>query len=191
MVAPEAPEPLQTLASVRISQTRLEDARSALMRSLEMWENLPPDDAEIPDFPTRVSLARLLMEAVLEEKALSVVERLVQEDDTSVEAWYLGGWCLYLIAQKQEAIRQDGSEQTEVSVDHEYIVRSRKWLLKALKLYGKLEYEDDRLKEHAEELVAELNKTLGEPQEGEEEEEEPSWEDVDEDEVEDEDMQDT
>jgi len=154
-----------------------------------MWENLPPEDSEIPDFPTRVSLARLLMEAGLEEKAISVLERLVQEDDTSVEAWYLGGWCLYLIAQQQGAMEQNGSEQKEVLADHEHIVRSRKWLLKALKLYGKLEYEDDRLKEHAEELVAELNRTLGEPQEGEEEEEEPSWEDVDEDEGEDEDMQ--
>lgn len=191
MVAPDSPEPLQTLASVRISQTRLDDARAALLRSLEMWEGLPPEDPEIPDFPTRVSLVRLLMEAELEERAMDVLERLIQEDDSSVEAWYLGGWCLHLLAKKPAMDADDKGLENDTSAEvaeRPELASSRKWLRTALKLYDKLEYEDDRLKEHAEELVAELNKVLDEPVDAEEEEEE--WEDQQEDD-EDEEMRDS
>ncbi|RMZ80415.1 hypothetical protein DV737_g2968, partial [Chaetothyriales sp. CBS 132003] len=86
---------LQTLASIRISQQRTEDAREALRRSVSLWKDIPAeveDDAR-PDFATRVSLARLLMEVQAEAEALEVLEWLVREDDESVECWYLGG-CL-------------------------------------------------------------------------------------------------
>ncbi|RMZ79183.1 hypothetical protein DV738_g3449, partial [Chaetothyriales sp. CBS 135597] len=76
---------LQTLASVRISQQRTEDAREALRRSISLWKDIPAeveDDAR-PDFATRVSLARLLMEVQAEREALEVLEWLVHnyEDD--------------------------------------------------------------------------------------------------------------
>jgi len=53
MVAPGFAEPWQTLANVRISQSRLEDARAALKRSLDLWKDLPPENTVVPDFPTR------------------------------------------------------------------------------------------------------------------------------------------
>jgi len=52
--------------------------------------------------------------------------------------------------------------------------------LKCLKLYKKLEYEDERLKAHADELVAEMNKVLGPPVEGADDEED-EWEGIEED----------
>lgn len=182
-VAPENPEPLQTLASVRISQERMEEARSALTKSLELWSDLPPEDPDVPDFPTRISLSRLLMEAELEEKAIDVLDRLVIEDDSSVEAWYLGGWCLYLIAQKQaKAEDMEESEQTAT------LKSSRRWLRRALRLYTALDYEDERLREHAEELVQGLAKQLP-PEEEDEHEEDVDWEEEpDEDEDEDAEM---
>ncbi|EED24266.1 TPR domain protein [Talaromyces stipitatus ATCC 10500] len=154
LVAPDQPDCLQTLASVRISQARIDDARAALSRSLELWQDLPPEDPKIPDFPSRISLSRLLMEVQMEVEALQVLERLILEDDESVEAWYLGGWCLYLLAEKE---KQDSSEEKR----HESMVASREWLKQSLKLYQKLEYEDERLRDHALELVQELNKELG------------------------------
>ncbi|KAB8527803.1 hypothetical protein FH972_025454 [Carpinus fangiana] len=172
-VAPENPEPLQTLASVRISQQRMEEARSALTQSLELWSDLPPEDPDVPDFSTRISLSRLLMEAELEEKAIDVLDRLVIEDDSSVEAWYLGGWCLTLIAEKQ-AKAEEKMEDAEQSAT---LKSSRRWLRRALKLYAALEYEDDRLRDHAEELVAGLAKKLG-SEEGDEDEEEEVWEGI-------------
>lgn len=183
IVAPEFAEPWQTLANVRISQQRMEDARAALKRSLDLWKDLPPEDASVPDYPTRVSLARLLMEADMDVEAIEVLERLVGEDDTSVEVWYLGGWGLYLMGEKQKngetkAENGDG-ESWKVSW-----ISSRQWLSHSLRLFGQQDYEDQRLGEHAKELLAKLNTELGgEAVEGEDEDGD-EWEDesIDEDE---------
>ncbi|KAF2108542.1 hypothetical protein BDV96DRAFT_477524, partial [Lophiotrema nucula] len=172
LIAPESPEPLQTLASVRISQTKLSDAKAALSRSMDLWKDLDADDPKVPDFSTRISLSRLLMESEMEEEAIEVLERLVEENDSSVEAWYLGGWCLHLLGEKQKT-----SGQTDTSTS--LFKASRDWLDNSLKLYAMLEYEDDRLKDHAEELVKTLNDTLGPSTGEEEEEEENGWEDTD------------
>ncbi|KAL7914630.1 hypothetical protein GGI35DRAFT_153104 [Trichoderma velutinum] len=190
LIAPSYPETWQTVANVRISQERLDEARTALKRSLELWQDLPPEHPSVPEFPTRVSLARLLMETEMQEQALSVLERLVTDDDSSVEVWYLGGWCLYVAGEKLREAKpqQNGTEGTieEWKATWGY---SRKWLTQSLKLYELQEYEDDRLGEHAVELLQSINKELGEPPEGEDEEE---WSGIsdDEDEDDDEEMQD-
>lgn len=125
----------------------------------------------------------------MEEQALEVLERLVAEDDHSVEAWYLGGWCLHLIAGKQEGT--NGDAKTEENAKDPKIVTlksSRDWLSRCLKLYSKLEYEDERLKAHAEELLEEMSKVLGPaPAEGfaEDDNDEEEWEGIEEDEEED------
>jgi tetratricopeptide (TPR) repeat protein len=177
LVAPNNPEALQTLASVRISQLRLEDARAALSRSLDTWKGLEPEDPKVPEFPTKISLARLLMEAEMEDEAIEVLERLVQEDDGSVEAWYLGGWCLHLMGEK----RKTAAEEEEDKKAATSILRaSMDWLQNSLKLFQMLEYEDERLKQHAEELVQELEKTLGPYKEGDDSEgDDEGWEDED------------
>jgi Tfp pilus assembly protein PilF len=180
-IAPDSPETLQTAASVRISQHKGEEARQYLNKSLELWRDLEPEDPHVPDFPIRISLSRLLMEAEMEEEAIEVLERLVAEDDSSVEAWYLGGWCLYLLAERQQS-QANGSADGEVSDStKDLLQRSRRWLQQSLNLYNLLEYEDDRLQEHALELVKSLNLTLGEPDAEEEEAaaDEDDWEDED------------
>ena len=91
----------------------------------------------------------------MEEHALDVAERLVGEDDESVEAWYLGGWCLWLMAGKSKESLGE-SEDTK-----SLLLSSREWLRNCLKLYGMLDYEDDRLRDHATELVQGLDKVLG------------------------------
>jgi tetratricopeptide (TPR) repeat protein len=168
LAAPNAPEPLQTLASIRISQTRLSEAKKALSDSMALWNELTPEDPSIPDFPTRISLARLLMEVGMEEDALTVVERLVSEDDQSVEAWYLGGWCLFLLGQKRleegkgtlddDARVKKGHERAELHTAS--LVSSQEWLRQSLTLYEVLEYEDERLRDHALELVERLDGEL-------------------------------
>ena len=167
LVAPNSPEPLQTLASIRISQLRMDDARAGLSRSMALWKDLDADDSTVPAFPTRISLSRLLMEAEMEEEAIEVLERLVAEDDSSVEAWYLGGWCLHLLSQKYNS-------ETENKKAVALKCTSRDWLQNCLKLCSMLEYEDERLKAHAEELVLDLNNSLG-PATNEEDEE---WDDT-------------
>ncbi|EME49539.1 hypothetical protein DOTSEDRAFT_68349 [Dothistroma septosporum NZE10] len=198
-----SPEVLQTLASVRLSQERKEDAQSALKRSLETWIELESEDEAVPDFPTKISLARLLMEADLLDQAMQVCHRLIQEDDQSVEAWYLGGWCQYLLAQHNKAdndlandsAMDTGAGDQSAAVYHRALKGSRRWLKMSTKLYERQQYEDDRLFEHAEELVAGLDTVLGpedEQAEGGVEDDEDEWEGIEDDHAgEDEEMQDS
>ena len=97
----------------------------------------------------------------MEDEAMEVLERLVSEDDESVEAWYLGGWCFWLVAEKTTG---EGDAEERRAVRRE----SRSWLRTCLDLYRKLEYEDERLEEHARELVEGLDKELGEAEDEDE-----------------------
>ena len=175
LLAPAAPETWQTVANVRISQNRANEAQTALRRSLELWQKLPPNHPDVPEFPTRIALARLLMETELEDEALSVLERLVTDDDTSVEAWYLGGWCLYITGEKQKTTAaKPWNEGVKDNDEWKGLWKSsRQWLTQCMKLFDMQEYEDERLGEHAKELLANINNEIGEPAEGELED----WED--------------
>ncbi|KAL8667392.1 MAG: hypothetical protein Q9202_000608 [Teloschistes flavicans] len=183
LVAPECPEPLQTLASVRISQTRMDEAMKALVESIEIWKDSPAGDESVPNFPTRISLARLLMEVGMEDDALEVLERLVEEDDTSVEAWYLGGWCQYLVMEKGKiasfsVVESATKNDLEGSASRAALISSRDWLSNSLRLFEQQDYEDERLREHALELVQGLDADLGDAIEEEEEDgvDDDDWE---------------
>ncbi|KAI9728635.1 MAG: hypothetical protein M1828_002741 [Chrysothrix sp. TS-e1954] len=185
-VSMHRPEAYQTLASVRISQKRHDEARQALQRSMEMWQDLAPEHPDVPDYSTRISLSRLLMEVGMMDPAIQVLDRLTKEDDGSVEAWYLGGWCYYLMAEERlENMPKDRfplRPHTEAVID---VPRnfSRFWLLRSLKLYDMVGYEDDRLQAHAQYLVKDLTLQLCSPPE--EDGWEPlalsHWEDLDDD----------
>ncbi|KAI4265749.1 MAG: hypothetical protein L6R38_009203 [Xanthoria sp. 2 TBL-2021] len=182
LIAPESPETLQTLANVRISQERIDEAKKALADSMALWKELPSGDEGAPDFPTRISLARLLMEVGMEKDAMEVLERLTEEDDTSVEAWYLGGWCAYLTAERSQSVSKSATNGsgTKVAQDSEYeasLMSSRDWLQNSLRLYESQDYEDLRLRDHAAELIHDLDAQLGGTNEEEEEEEEDAAED--------------
>ncbi|KAI5865032.1 TPR-like protein [Durotheca rogersii] len=194
LVAPESAESWQTLANVRISQARAGDARAALARSLELWRDLAPADPAVPDYASRVGLGRLLMEVAMEREALDVLERLVAEDDESVEVWYLGGWGLYVMGEKKrkdagaapsspadggakgKEAEDRGEDEDEEEDWGALWTSSRVWLNQCLHLYKLQDYEDDRLGEHAAELLAEIAKELGEAPAGEDDGED-DWED--------------
>ncbi|KZZ96032.1 Tetratricopeptide-like helical [Moelleriella libera RCEF 2490] len=173
MIAPKSPETWQTVANVRISQQRTDEARQSLQRSLDLWQDLPPAHPDVPAFPTRIGLARLLLETEMEEEALKVLERLVTDDDQSVEAWYLGGWCLYMSGEKLRSSSQDDEGGDSAAEWKSTWSTARKWLVQCLKLYAALEYEDERLGDHAVELFQAINQELGAMPEGEEDD----WED--------------
>ena len=202
LTAPELPETWQTLADVRISQGRADDARAALARGLDLWRGLPPADPRVPDFPSRVALARLLMEVARERDALEVLERLVAEDDHSVETWYLGGWGLYVMGEKQREQQGEGAagggkgKTTKAAKEGEGTgekgggdgddeedwkaswISSRVWLNQCLHLYQLQDYEDERLGEHAKELLAAIAEELGDAPADDGDDDEDGWEDA-------------
>lgn len=170
MLAPEVAATWQTVANVRISQDRLDEAKEALKRSLDLWIDLSPEDPAIPDFPTRVSLVRLLIEVGMEKEAIEVSEILIGEDDRSVEAWYLGGYGKYTLGEKLKE-----SQPADSTAWHGIWRSSRKWLGQCLRIYAQEEYEDERLGEHAKELLELIKAELGDPPADEDE----AWEDTD------------
>ena len=185
MLAPELPDAWQTVANVRVSQSRRDDAVAALERSMALWTDLEPEDPGVPPFPSRVSLTRLLIECDLQQKAVDVCERLVLDDDGSVEAWYLGGMAHYTLGEKgksEASSTENGDKSTETrdSWKKEW-VRARQWLSQCLLLFEAQEYEDERLGEHAQELLATVNAEVGDlPDDDDEDEDGGGWEDVDE-----------
>lgn len=175
LVAPDLAETWQTVANVRISQEKVDEARTALKRSMELWTDLPPLHPNVPDFPTRISLVRLLLEVEMEQEAIDVLERLVGDDDESVEAWYLGGWALFILGEKLKGKTSDSKDEEDWKSTWR---TSRQWLMRCMALYEAQSYEDERLGEHSKELFAAINKELGDPPaDGEEEDE--GWEDAD------------
>ncbi|KAK0737709.1 hypothetical protein B0T21DRAFT_287581 [Apiosordaria backusii] len=185
MLAPEQPDTWQTVANVRISQSRTEEAREALKRSLGLWTDLPPEDPGVPAFPSRVSLVRLLIEVGLEEQAINVAGRLVDEDDLSVEAWYLGGYGKFMLGEKLKEAEQAG----DVEKWRNAWRSSRKWLSHCLRIFEAEEYEDERLGEHAQELLGVIKTELGEAPENDQDED--IWEDSDDGDDDSEDAEDT
>ncbi|KAL5596806.1 hypothetical protein BROUX41_006510 [Berkeleyomyces rouxiae] len=182
MTCPNSSETWQTVANVRISQARDADARTALRRSLELWADLPSNDPAVPEFAERISLAKLLLEVAMMDEARFVLDRLVKDDDHSVEAWYLGGWHRFLAG---EAAAAAGAADEQAPLWQ----AARRRLSQCLHLYQMLGYEDERLHDHAAELLGQIQEKLGEPTTDDDETDMEVGEDDDEDEDEDEEMQ--
>lgn len=62
------------------------------------------DDPKLPPIPARLSLVKLFLELSLYTPALLVLHGIMSTDDQDVEAWYLEGWCFYLMAEKAKEI---------------------------------------------------------------------------------------
>jgi tetratricopeptide (TPR) repeat protein len=123
LAMPESCEALQTLASVRISQQRPEDAVAALQRATA---ELGKADKELPSYAVRIGLARLLIETAQYESAIEVLERLQAEDDELPDLWYLGGWTLFLLGERERGSKEGWMELWEAA---------REWLRSCQQVY--------------------------------------------------------
>ncbi|KNC54692.1 TPR domain-containing protein [Thecamonas trahens ATCC 50062] len=84
-------EALQSVASMRISQCRNDDAEAALDASANLWSALPID--EKPSSELQIAAAQLYMELKSYDKALQVLASALEIDQASVEAWFLAAIC--------------------------------------------------------------------------------------------------
>lgn len=87
-------EALQTKASIRLSQVRVEEAKELLDQirsSLKSLEDSEEDFA--PSFDLRVNCAKLFVEVEDHGSAIEILERLIMEDDEITQVWMLLGLC--------------------------------------------------------------------------------------------------
>ncbi|KAG9224914.1 hypothetical protein CCMSSC00406_0001935 [Pleurotus cornucopiae] len=176
-VDPGNSEALQALASVRMSQERPDDAKACLEEAWSTWKDLDPDDPRLPPLSSRLSMVKLFLELALYTPALLVLKGIMDNDDQDVEAWYLEGWCFYLMS---EQAKESGGSLDEMTSE-ELAKDSRDCLDTCVVLHTNQEHPDEPLLDHAKELISKLE-ALGiqtSPVEEEEPEGEVEWEDVD------------
>ncbi|EPT05567.1 hypothetical protein FOMPIDRAFT_1155364 [Fomitopsis schrenkii] len=168
-------EALQTLASVRLSQQRPDDAKACLEQAWTQWKDLEPDDARLPPIPSRLSLVKLFLELSLFSPALLVLQGIMAVDDQEVEAWYLEGWCFFLMAEQAQESggTLDGFTWQELAKD------ARDCLETCETLHVNEEHPDKPLLEHVRELASKLE-ALGIQPSSEDADEggEDGWEDA-------------
>ena len=110
-------EALQSLASVRLSQQRPDEAKQCLEQAWSAWKDLdlgmydayirirtdiPSEDPKVPPVSTRLSIVKLFLELSLYAPALLVLQGIMAADDQDVEAWYLEGWCFFIMSEQAQ-----------------------------------------------------------------------------------------
>jgi hypothetical protein len=164
---PDSPVALYLLASIRLSQSRNDEATQVCKQSLSKWLGSP--SVQPPTYAERISLVKVLLELDMYDDALSVLETLQREDDENVELWYFYTCAYY----------HDTKDSKEESWKNALDCAET-----CLKLYQKMEWDDDELRKSCEEMV-ETIRASGisvdkDEIEGNEDEEE-DWEDSDDD----------
>ncbi|KAF9030994.1 hypothetical protein BDZ89DRAFT_1091474 [Hymenopellis radicata] len=140
-----------------------------------------PDDAKeclekhglVPPIETRLSLVKLFLELELYAPALLVLHGVMSSDDEQVEAWYLEGWCHFLMAEKakeSDGLLDDMSWE-ELATD------SRARLEKCQMLHLRDGHPDTPLLEHVMELIKQLEGLGIHAVEEADEDDEGEWED--------------
>ncbi len=145
-------EALQALASVRMSQQRPDEAKLCIEQAWSQWKDLelgtllpvyvsrisflpcaPVDDPRLPPIPSRLAIVRLFLELSLYTPALLVLQGIMATDDQEVEAWYLEGWCFFLMA---EQAQESGGKLDELT--WEELARDSRDCLETCQLVSRL-----------------------------------------------------
>ena len=163
-VDPENPEAWQTKARLHLIKSEFDEARTTLNKSLDLW--LPDylavldnragaaqkfDPVELCPLhqTTRLSTARMLIELEEWDKAQSVLDGVIEEDDEIVDAWYLLGWSNKLRSEQEQ--------------DEMYLGNTRYYLTRAKEVNVRNPTKDDAMVKHIDELLNDLGP---EPEEG-------------------------
>jgi len=172
-IDPENTEALQTLASVRMSQQRPDEAKAILEKAWLSWKDLDADDPKLPPIASRLNLTKLFLELSLFTPALTVLQGIVASDDEEVEAWYLEGWCFFLMA---EQAREKGGNLDELT--WEELARDSRDCLETCKtLHINQGHPDIPIREHVKELISKLEELGVKPSPEDNDQDEEEWED--------------
>ncbi|KAF8135097.1 hypothetical protein EV363DRAFT_1213131 [Boletus edulis] len=194
-IDPQHLEALQTLASVRLSQEKPDEALLAL-RTFPSPPIQDDSDAVTADprshahllldalpIQTRIARAKLLLECGAYPDALSLLEGVVATDDTIIEGWYLMGWTWWLLAERKKedgvaatvGLDEDGRE-----LEWQDMARDARDCLETCQtLHASQGHPDIPLVEHVKELISSLDALGIQPSPLEEEDDnDGEWEEV-------------
>ncbi|KAJ1655189.1 hypothetical protein IWQ61_005016 [Dispira simplex] len=165
-VAPENPEVYQLWASVRLSQQRTSEAKDALLKSLALWQNKVLTDPAYPSYDVRIGTTKLLLELGLFDEALRILGELQKQDDQTVDLWYLYGWTYYCMAEDQAEV--GGAQPNSVSADvqpdgdryRQMLADAAECLQTSVNLYRQLDYDDEGILTHAQELLQTIDQLI-------------------------------
>ncbi|ORY28805.1 hypothetical protein BCR39DRAFT_565306 [Naematelia encephala] len=197
---PTNPEVRLSLASIRMSQARSDDAKQVVISLYTELQNKEPFDETLPSLPARLHLIRLLLEHEKHLQALEMLTTVREEDELLVEGAYLEGWALYLRAQylaSNPPASIQTTEDGEAQVDGpagmsaaECLEEASASLFECAKLYTDQDYDDEGIGAHVAELLKELEEKGVKPVRLEEDEDEEAmdgdgavegdWEDLEE-----------
>lgn len=161
------PVAYQQLASVRLSQQRSDEAKALLEQNLSKWLE-PPNENRFPSYQECLNLVKLLLEVEMYSRALDVLQHLQREDEEHVELWYLYTCAYY----------HDSEESKEDNWKN-----ARECAEMCLRLYDRMEWDDDELKASCEDILKKIQESgiVPEKEDNVEDEEgdEGEWEDSD------------
>ncbi|GMK57142.1 hypothetical protein CspeluHIS016_0309820 [Cutaneotrichosporon spelunceum] len=159
-ISPNDPEALMSLASIRMSQSKFDEAKEVVLKIYRDMEGRDPFDPMLPPLPVRLQFTRLLLEHELHMEALDVITTGREEDSLEVESAYLEGWTWHLRAQAlEEAPLQNWADMDgdgePMSADECY-AEALSALLEAAKLFTEQDYPDEGIGSHLQELIGVL-----------------------------------
>ncbi|KAK8844102.1 hypothetical protein IAR55_006896 [Kwoniella newhampshirensis] len=178
-ILPSDPEVRLSLASIRMSQSRFEEAKQVALGLYNELDGKESFDDSLPALPARLALSRLLLEHSQHLEALDILSTVREEDSLNVEGAYLEGWALYLRAgaivenpslltvtsntkaasavdDKQEGVEEE-EEETPMSAE-ECLSESMRSLIECARLYSEQDYVDEGIGAHVAELLEEMEK---------------------------------
>ncbi|KAF9102806.1 hypothetical protein BGX29_004171, partial [Mortierella sp. GBA35] len=157
-IEPVTPEVYQTLASVRLSQQRMDEAKAALAQGLALWLGSDPneEDGPTPDYETRLALVKLLLETAMYDEAFTVLNGLIEENDQVPDTLYLFGWANYIAAEEVDESSPTADEERKEQLDN-----AREALNACVKLWHATESTDQPLLQHTQELLETITQVLG------------------------------
>ncbi|KAM6504523.1 hypothetical protein JOM56_001466 [Amanita muscaria] len=158
-IDPGNPEALQAVASVLLSQQRLDDAKRCLEQAWSTWKDL-----DLEDPTARLAIVKLFLEVSLYAPALLVLQGIMAAGDQEVEAWYLEGWCFFLMSEQ--------AQENELAKD------ARDCLETCQVLHTTQDHPDKPLLEHVKELIAKLETQGITPSPAGDNEDGDEWEDA-------------
>ncbi|KAF9573140.1 hypothetical protein EC968_008989 [Mortierella alpina] len=157
-IEPVTPEVYQTLASVRLSQQRVDEAKVALAQGLALWLGSDPteEDGPTPDYEARLALVKLLLETGMYDEAFTVLNGLIEENDQVPDTLYLFGWANYIAAEEVDDASPNADEERK-----EQLENAREALNACVKLWHVTESTDQPLLQHTQELLETITQVLG------------------------------